>query len=232
MAVINVDSTEPNIFDDSDVKTLETLADQLAVAMENINLLLQQQDQSQRLAVADERDRIGRDLHDGVIQSMYAVGLNLEDSVIELIAKRVQKNVRELEGSLNRMVAYSQLMNVAINLESTSNILDAVISDTARHTIEPERIIEEVGDYYRVSTEALLGRSRTKRIAQARQVTMYLLSYELEMSPTQIGRILGGRDHATVIHGAGKINGEINEDSQLRQDVLTIKEAIFTVKAA
>lgn len=79
MAVINVDSTEPNIFDDSDVKSLETLADQLAVAMENINLLLQQQDQRQRLAVADERDGIGRDLHDGVIQSMYAVGLTLAD---------------------------------------------------------------------------------------------------------------------------------------------------------
>ena len=79
VAVINVDSTGTNIFDGSDVKTLETLAGQLAVAMENINLLLQQQDQSQRLAVADERDRIGRDLHDGVIQSMYAVGLTLED---------------------------------------------------------------------------------------------------------------------------------------------------------
>ncbi len=157
------------------------------------------------------------------------LGVNLEDSIIELIAKRVQKNVRELEGSLNRMVAYSQLMNVAINLESTSRILDAVSSDTARHAIEPPRIIEEVGDYYRVSTEALLGRGRTKRIAQARQVAMYLLIYELEMSPTQVGRMLGGRDHATVIHGAGKINGEINEDSQLRQDVLTIKEAIFTL---
>ena len=79
VAVINVDSTGTNIFDGSDVKTLETLAGQLAVAMENINLLLQQQDQSQRLAVADERDGIGRDLHDGVIQSMYAVGLTLED---------------------------------------------------------------------------------------------------------------------------------------------------------
>ena len=76
VAVINVDGSEPYIFDDSDVKTL---ADQLAVAMENINLYLQQQDQSQRLAVSDERNRIGQDLHDGVIQSMYAVGLTLED---------------------------------------------------------------------------------------------------------------------------------------------------------
>ena len=79
VAVINIDGMESYIFDDSDVKTLETLADQLSVAMENIDLYLRQQDQSQRLAAADERDRIGRDLHDGVIQSMYAVGLTLED---------------------------------------------------------------------------------------------------------------------------------------------------------
>ena len=79
VAVINVDGTEPYIFDDSDVQTLETLAGQLAVATENISLYLQQQDQSQRLAVADERDRIGQDLHSGVIQSMYAVGLTSED---------------------------------------------------------------------------------------------------------------------------------------------------------
>ena len=58
------------------------------------------------------------------------------------------------------------------------------------------------------------------------KVAMYLLIYELELSPTQVGRLLGGRDHATIIHGAGKINGEINEDGQLRQDVLAIKEAI------
>ena len=158
--------------------------------------------------------------------------VSLEESVIELIAKRVQKNVRELEGSLNRIFAYSQLMNVAITLESTSRILDEVTSDTARHAIDPERILEEVSRYYKVSGQDLLGRTRTQKIAQARQVAMYLLIYELELSPTQVGRLLGGRDHATVIHGAGKINGEINEDRQLRQDVLTIKEAIFTTGAA
>jgi chromosomal replication initiator protein len=154
--------------------------------------------------------------------------VSLDESIIELIAKRVQKNVRELEGSLNRLVAYSQLMSVPITLDSTSRILDDLSADTARHAIDPERIIEEVSHHYKVSGEELLGKGRTKKVAQARQVVMYLLMYELEMSPTQVGRLLGGRDHATVIHGAGKINGEINEDSQLRQDVLTIKEAIFT----
>ncbi len=97
--MINVDGAEPYIFDDSDVKTLETLADQLAVAMENINLLLQQQDQSQRLTVADERDRIGRNLHDGVIQSMYAVGLTLED-----IASQAPEDPESVQPRLEGMV--------------------------------------------------------------------------------------------------------------------------------
>ncbi len=152
----------------------------------------------------------------------------LEDSVLELIAKRVQKNVRELEGSLNRVVAYSQLMSVPATLDSTSRLLDDIAQDTARHAIDPERILEEVARQYKVTTADLLGRSRSKTIAQARQVAMYLLIYELELSPTQVGRFLGNRDHSTVIYGAGKINGEINEDYHLRQSVLTIKEAIFT----
>ncbi len=157
-----------------------------------------------------------------------ALQVILEESVLELIAKRVQKNVRELEGSLNRVVAYSQLMNTPITLESTSRLLDDLTLDTARHAIDPERILEQVSRHYKVANEDLVGRSRSKTIALARQVAMYLLIYELELSPTDVGRLLGNRDHSTVIHGAGKINGEINEDYQLRQNVLTIKEAIFT----
>ena len=160
------------------------------------------------------------------------LGVPLSESVLELIAKRVQKNVRELEGSLNRVVAFSQLMNWPINLENTSRILDDLNLDASRHSIDPEQIIQAVSQNFRLSPGDLLGRSRTKKTAQARQVAMYLLIYELELSPTQVGRLLGGRDHATVIHGAGKINGEINEDGQLRQDVLAIKEAIFTPSAS
>ena len=154
--------------------------------------------------------------------------VKLPDNIIELMAKRVQSNVRELEGSLNRIVAYSQLMNVAITYESVSGILDSLGSKPERKNIEPESIIERVSGHYQLDTDSLLGRRRTKHIALARQVAMYLLIYELEMSPTQVGRMLGGRDHATVIHGAGKINGEINEEGSVRQDVLAIKEAIFS----
>ena len=102
-AVIYVDGMEPNIFDGSDVKTL---ADQLSVALENINLLFQQQDQSQRLAVADERDRIGRDLHDGVIRSMYSVGLTLEDisARSDQEPNSVKPRIEEVVDDLNRVI--------------------------------------------------------------------------------------------------------------------------------
>ena len=72
-----------------------------------------------------------------------------------------------------------------------------------------------------------MAENRSKKGALARQVAMYLLIHELELSPTRVGRLLGGRDHSTVIHGAGKINGEVAENGQLRQEVLAIKEAIF-----
>jgi len=152
---------------------------------------------------------------------------DMEDSVIELIAKRVQRNVRELEGSLNRMVAYSQLMNVNISLESTLQILNEMAPEADARSIDPQRIFEQVAIFYALSVGDLMAKNRTKKVALARQVAMYLLIYELELSPTQVGRLLGGRDHSTVIHGAGKINGEVTENGQVRKDVLAIKEAIF-----
>ena len=153
--------------------------------------------------------------------------VEMEESVVELIAKRVQRNVRELEGSLNRMVAYSQLMNVNITLESTLQILNETAPETDARSIDPQRIFEQVAIFYALSVGDLIAKNRTKKVALARQVAMYLLIHELELSPTQVGRLLGGRDHSTVIHGAGKINGEVAENGQLRQEVLAIKEAIF-----
>ena len=156
------------------------------------------------------------------------MGVRVDDSVIELIAKRVRRSVRDLEGSLNRMVAESQLMNVPITMQSATRILEDASPEDSRRSISPEDILEAVAVYYGLEPNVLIARGRTRKVSHARQVAMYLLTYELEMSPTQVGRFLGGRDHATIIHGAGKINGRINEDIHLRQDVLNIKEEMFT----
>ena len=151
--------------------------------------------------------------------------VDLDPGIVELIAKRVQKNVRELEGSLNRVVASARFNNTPITLDCTSRLLDDI---TARHAIDPERIIEQVAAQYKVSPADLLGDRRTKTVALARQVAMYLLIYELNLKNKEVGDLLGGKNHSTVSYGAGKINAELNEDNQLRQDVLNIKEAIFT----
>lgn len=153
--------------------------------------------------------------------------VGLDDAVIELIAKRIQRNVRELEGSLNRMVAYAQLMNVDITLDTTERILNEVTQEQSRASIDPQRILSEVAGYYGLAVEDLMTRNRRRAVSVPRQVAMYLLIHEIGLPPTQVGRLLGGRDHSTVIHGAGKINGEMNEDSSLRHDVQAIKEAIF-----
>ena len=153
--------------------------------------------------------------------------VGLDEAVIELIAKRIQRNVRELEGSLNRMVAYAQLMNVDITLDTTERILNDVTPEQTRASIDPQRILTEVATYFGLQVDDLLARSRKRTVSLPRQVAMYLLIHEIGLPPTQVGRLLGGRDHSTVIHGAGKINGEMNEDSELRHDVQAIKESIF-----
>ena len=153
--------------------------------------------------------------------------VGLRDAVIEMIAKRVQRNVRELEGTLNRMVANAQMMNVDLTLDTTERILNDFMPEQARDAIDPQRILSEVATYFGVRVDDLLARSRKRTVSVPRQVAMYLLIHEIGLPPTQVGRLLGGRDHSTVIHGAGKINGEINEDSELRHDVQAIKESIF-----
>jgi len=153
--------------------------------------------------------------------------VSLEDSVIEYIAKKVQKNVRELEGSLNRIVALARLTGSPITQELASQAIADFMPDPSRRDVDPDKILDEVTKKFHVSNDDLVGASRKKEIVRARHVAMYLLHEELGMKDTEIGRLLGGRDHSTIINAVGKVNYEINVDSHLRQDVLAIKESIF-----
>jgi chromosomal replication initiator protein len=125
------------------------------------------------------------------------------------------------------MVAYAQLMNVDITLDTSERILNDVSPEQARATIDPNRILSEVANYFGLHADDLLARSRKRAVSVPRQVAMYLLIHEIGLPPTHVGRLLGGRDHSTVIHGAGKISAEMNEDNELRHDVQAIKESIF-----
>ena len=149
------------------------------------------------------------------------------DSVLEYVAKKVQKNVRELEGSLNHMVALARLTASPITVELASQAIAGFIHDPSRRSVEPDTIMDEVTRRFKLSLNDITGHSRKKQIVRARHVAMYLLHEELGMKDTEIGRLLGNRNHSTVINAVGKINYQINVDPHLRQDVLAIKEAIF-----
>ena len=156
------------------------------------------------------------------------MALAVEDSIIEFVAKKVQRNVRELEGSLNRVAALAHLTGRPITMDLATQAVGDFISTPARHAVGPQRIIDEVTTRFRVTNQDVVGKSRKKHIVRARHVAMYLLREELGMKDSEIGRLLGGRNHSTVIHAVEKMNYEVNVDAGLREDVLAVKEALFS----
>ena len=152
---------------------------------------------------------------------------NAPDAVLALIAQRVNRNVRQLQGAFNRVIAMAQLMNVPLTPESVAEQLDGIAGPDPRADLTPEQVLDTVARHFGVSVEQILGRGRTATVAQARQVVMYLLAVEMGMPPTTIGRALSGRNHSTVIHGVERIRAAITGDDRLRQSVNSIKAALY-----
>jgi len=147
------------------------------------------------------------------------------DEILEGIARRVQSNIRELEGALNRILAFADLSGVHM----TPNLVEVALADLLpqRTDVEPKKIIELVAKEWQTTVEALLGRDRSHKIAQPRQVAMYLLRKETDASLPQIGEVLGGRDHTTVMYAIEKIAGEIETKTDLRKRVVNIKQQLY-----
>src|SRR5512143_179991 len=152
-------------------------------------------------------------------------GRNFSDDVLELIARRVQSNIRELEGALNRIIAFADLSGSSM----TPALIDLALADLLpqRGDIVPERIIELVAQEWKTSVEALLGRDRSQKIAQPRQVAMYLMRKETDASLPQIGEVLGGRDHTTVMYAIEKIANKIETTADLRKRMVNIKQQLY-----
>ena len=148
--------------------------------------------------------------------------------VLDLIARRIQKNIRELEGALNRIIAYSRLIKEPLTTELVTKSLAEIAADSHKRTLTPTVITNMVADYYGLTNEVLQGKRRDRPITIARQMSMYLLREELQCSWTQIGKELGGRDHSTILHGYQKITNDINTDSALLRDLLEIRESLYS----
>ncbi|HEX9841085.1 MAG TPA: chromosomal replication initiator protein DnaA [Anaerolineales bacterium] len=152
-------------------------------------------------------------------------GRQIPDEILETIARRVQSNIRELEGALNRIIAFADLSGSHL----TSNLVELALADLLpqRSDVPPAKIIELVAKEWQTSVEALLGRDRSKKIAQPRQVAMYLLRKETDASLPQIGEILGGRDHTTVMYAIQKVSNEIETKTDLRKRVANVKQQLY-----
>ena len=142
--------------------------------------------------------------------------------VIEFLGNKIRSNIRELEGLLNRVVALAQFRDEPITIESVKRM----VGDSERLNkgpISDSKIISEVSNYFGVTSDQIRGPLRTKTYLVPRQVAMFLLREETSLSLSAIGKILGGRDHSTVIHGHEKVASLINIDDKLRSDILAIR---------
>ncbi len=152
-------------------------------------------------------------------------GYSLPDDIMDLIARRVQSNIRELEGALTRIVAFADLSGLPL----TPQLVDSALVDLLPHRneVQPDDILKAVSVSFGVPMDRILGRDRSREVALPRQIAMYLLREEANASLPQIGEALGGRDHTTVMYACDKVADLLERDDRLRRQVIEIREHIF-----
>lgn len=153
--------------------------------------------------------------------------LNLPMEIINYIATNIQSNVRELEGALNKIIAYYQLNKIIPNSEIVKNLLTALVQAPAKCSLTPKQIINIVAGYFDVAINDLTGDCRRRELVVPRQIVMFLLREELKCSYPTIGQELGGKDHTTAIHAVTKISEEIKNESKIKNDIILIKQRMF-----
>ncbi|UCD41221.1 MAG: chromosomal replication initiator protein DnaA [Chloroflexota bacterium] len=152
-------------------------------------------------------------------------GRKVPGEIIEVIARRVQSNIRELEGALTRVVAFVDLSGLPL----TPKLVETALADLLprRSKVEPEEVIKSVADAFGIQKDRMLSRDRSREVALPRQIAMYLMREESNISLPLIGETLGGRDHTTIMYGCDKIADLLERDDRLRRQVIEIRENLY-----
>jgi chromosomal replication initiator protein len=152
-------------------------------------------------------------------------GYHINPEISELIARKMQSNIRELEGALTRIVAFAGLSGLPLNAQ----LVDAALADLLprRSELQPNQVLRAVAETYGLTLDKLLGRDRSSEVVMPRQIAMYLLREESNCSLPQIGVALGGRDHTTVMHGCKKVTELMETDDRLRKEVFEIRQLLY-----
>ncbi|MDD5431339.1 MAG: helix-turn-helix domain-containing protein, partial [Candidatus Pacebacteria bacterium] len=152
-------------------------------------------------------------------------GVNLPENVLDVIASKVQKNLRELEGVLNKLLFIQSAKNIELTARQAEEIINESIQQPVKN-INAGQVIKAVADYFQIDVNELTGRCRKNSIAEPRQIAMYLLREVLGMSYPSIGEKLGKRDHTTAIYAYNKLSEELNKNQNLNQKIIAIKDII------
>src|SRR6185295_3974930 len=156
-----------------------------------------------------------------ILRSKVNGRLQVPGEVLELIAQKVQSNIRELEGSLNRISAYAMLHGRPVTAELAAEALaDLVAPVKVSHN--PETILGAVAQHFGVSLDDLRGKARNQKIVAPRHLAMYLLREDARLSYPHIGTLLGGRDHSSVVHAVEKMTAEMERDAPSRRDARAV----------
>ena len=153
------------------------------------------------------------------------MGAAVDQSVLMMVAERVDSNIRELEGALNRLIIQARLMNSSLTLQLATTILNNLAPE--RSACTPDILIRIVTQHFQLTSDDICGRKRTKEIAHARQLAMFLLREEHGLSLPAIGELLGGRDHSTVRYGIEKVTADLADDESLRQTVTALRDKVY-----
>ena len=148
-------------------------------------------------------------------------GYNLDDSIIEYIAKNIKSNIRELEGSLNKIIAYANLEKREVTMELAETVLKDIISPNDKKIITPEYIINTVAEHYDITPEDIIGTKRNSKVVYPRQIAMYLCRELANIPLKSIGQCMGTPDPITILHGCDKIEQEL-QNSQTTQKAIEI----------
>ena len=195
-------------------KAIPTLSDRLRSRFEmGLNVDVQPPDLETRIAILQQKGE----------QS----GMHVPREVLDYVAQKVQSNIRELEGTLTRIVAHARLEGAPITLGLATGAMNDPQLNSKRKLITLARILKQVAAYYSLPVQDLTGKRRTKDLVIPRQVAMYIMRQETDRSLIDIGEALGGRDHSTVMHGVDKVADEIERNADLRQEVLAIRQQLY-----
>ena len=150
----------------------------------------------------------------------------IDDEIIQYIATNIKSNIRELEGAFNKIIAFAKLNKVNLTMDLAEEALKDVIYPDKPKEVTPQLIINVVAEHFGVKPEDITSKKRNAEFVQPRQVVMYLCRELCDMSLSNIGKLLGKKDHTTVIHGINKINEEMVDNPEFKKRIDTIKKKI------